>query len=104
MNIIIAAAGSDGDINPMIEVSQELASRGHNIAFVSNEHYRSKVQALGLRFVPLGDEVLFKHALAEPDLWHPTRSFSGVWRHMRETLQIGYDVLAQTLEIGRAHV
>jgi len=98
MNIIIAAAGSDGDINPMIEVSQELASRGHNIAFVSNEHYRSKVQALGLRFVPLGDEVLFKQALAEPDLWHPTRSFSGVWRHMRETLQIGYDVLAQTLD------
>lgn len=98
MNIIIAAAGSDGDINPMIEISQQLASRGHTVVFVTNEHYRDKIQTLGLRFVPLGDEALFQRALAEPDLWHHTRSFNGVWRHMRETLQLSYDVLNETLD------
>jgi UDP:flavonoid glycosyltransferase YjiC (YdhE family) len=33
MKIIVIALGSDGDINPMIEISLVLKARGHEVEF-----------------------------------------------------------------------
>ncbi|MBL0184408.1 MAG: glycosyltransferase [Candidatus Obscuribacter sp.] len=50
MKIIVIALGSDGDINPMIEISLVLKARGHEVEFLANGHFAKRVKAAGLTF------------------------------------------------------
>jgi rhamnosyltransferase subunit B len=51
--IVIATIGSLGDLHPCIALALELRRRGHRVTLASTEHYRSKVQDLGIAFHPI---------------------------------------------------
>ena len=53
MHIIVMAIGSDGDVNPMLEIAGELKSRGHSIDFFANGYFEEKVRERGFGFVAL---------------------------------------------------
>jgi rhamnosyltransferase subunit B len=48
--IVIATMWSLGDLHPCIALAQELGRRGHRVMIASTEHYRSKVEELGIEF------------------------------------------------------
>lgn len=60
--ILLATLGSLGDLHPFIALALELKRRGHQLTIASTEHYRRRVEAFGLSFVPI-----------RPD-WDPTDS------------------------------
>ena len=50
MHVILASAGTDGDVYPYIGLGTKLRSRGHRITLVANEHYQSQAAELGFSF------------------------------------------------------
>jgi rhamnosyltransferase subunit B len=48
--IVITTIGSLGDLHPQIAIALELRKRGHQIVFVAQSGYQSKIEALGFEF------------------------------------------------------
>jgi len=48
--LILALAGSDGDIHPHLGIGQELMARGHKVVFFCQEQYSQLVQRYGFEF------------------------------------------------------
>lgn len=95
MKFIVSAVGSDGDINPMIEISHALALRGHEVDFLANEYFENKVRRAGLAFYPIGDLALFESIVSDPRLWHPRQAFAAVWQTINDTLPLAYKGLEE---------
>ncbi|MES1201441.1 MAG: glycosyltransferase [Pseudomonadota bacterium] len=51
--IVLSAAGSAGDVHPVLTLAAELRRRGHRPVVATQEEYRSAVEVLGLEFHPL---------------------------------------------------
>jgi len=51
--ILFATVGSLGDLHPCLALALELQRRGHAPAIATIEYYRSKVEGLGLGFLPI---------------------------------------------------
>lgn len=54
MRILIAGAGSHGDVLPFIAIGREMSARGHEVFFFGNPYFREHVAGVGLAFVPVG--------------------------------------------------
>jgi UDP:flavonoid glycosyltransferase YjiC (YdhE family) len=52
-HIVIAPIGSLGDLHPCLALALELKRRGHRLTIAAAEHYRTKIEALGLVFRPM---------------------------------------------------
>lgn len=76
--ILLPTIGSSGDVFPMIGLGLELQRRGHHPVIMTNAHFAPMVTPLRLDFVPVGDEEMYRQVTANPDLWHPARSFNVV--------------------------
>ncbi|MBI5175385.1 MAG: glycosyltransferase [Candidatus Melainabacteria bacterium] len=100
VRILVTAVGSDGDINPMIEIARALLSRGHDVRFIANGSFAHKAEEVGLPFLPLGDSSLFQEVVSDPDLWHPRKGFSAVWRNINQSLPLSLELLEQNMEPG----
>ena len=100
VRILVTAVGSDGDINPMIEIARALLSRGHDVRFIANGSFAHKAEEVGLPFQPLGDSSLFQEVVSDPDLWHPRKGFSAVWRNINKSLPLSLELLEQNMEPG----
>ena len=85
MKICISTLGSDGDIQPYLALAKALSAAGHEILFHTMDHYRARVEKLGLRF----------HLMSE---WDPL-SAAELGRQMLATrnpakhIQLLYDTL-----------
>jgi UDP:flavonoid glycosyltransferase YjiC (YdhE family) len=51
--VLFATIGSLGDLHPCLALAVELRRRGHRVTVASTEFYRSKVEGLGIGFLPL---------------------------------------------------
>ncbi len=51
--ILIATIGSLGDLYPCLALALELGRRGCDVTIAATPYYRSKVEALGIRFTPI---------------------------------------------------
>ena len=51
--VLFATIGSLGDLHPCLALALELQRRGHRVTVASTEFYRSKVEGLGIGFLPL---------------------------------------------------
>lgn len=100
MKIIVTAVGSDGDINPMVEVSKKLLERGHQVEFCANAYFGQKVKNAGMTFLELGDERLYMEALQRPGVWDPRKGFHAVWQFVRESLELNYQIVKERIEPG----
>lgn len=54
MRIAILSLGSRGDIQPALALAQTLASRGHEVRFVSHSRFKRLAAGRGVTFLPLG--------------------------------------------------
>lgn len=52
--ILLTTTGSLGDLHPYLALGAGLRNRGHEVAVGTCEHYRGRVEALGLEFRPIG--------------------------------------------------
>ncbi len=50
---MFATVGSLGDLHPCLALALELQRRGHSVTIATIEYYRSKVESLGIGFLPL---------------------------------------------------
>ena len=55
--ILLTTAGSLGDLHPYLALGVGLKKRGHEVAVGTCEHYRGRVEALGLEFRPIGPHI-----------------------------------------------
>lgn len=101
MKFIVSAVGSDGDINPMIEISHALALRGHEVDFLANEYFENKVRRAGLDFYPIGDIALFESIVSDPRLWHPRQAFAAVWQTINDTMPLAYKGLVERVAASK---
>lgn len=73
--IVLNTFGSFGDLHPYLALAVELRRRGHEAVIATSEVYRQKVQAEGVRFVPVRPDV--GELLNQPEfvekLWHQER-------------------------------
>lgn len=69
-------------MNPFVGLGRELRRRGHEVRILTAEPFRETVEAEGLDFVPVLSAARFRRALADPDLWHPTRGLRAILRLM----------------------
>ncbi|HVZ99753.1 MAG TPA: glycosyltransferase [Caulobacterales bacterium] len=51
--IVLSAAGSAGDVHPVLTLAAELKRRGHRPVIATQAEYRPAVEAMGLEFHPL---------------------------------------------------
>src|ERR1700735_2202897 len=56
MRIVFSTYGTFGDVNPLIALSLELKRRGHKPVVAVPEMFRSKIEPLGIGFVPVRPE------------------------------------------------
>jgi rhamnosyltransferase subunit B len=75
LDILLPTIGSAGDVHPVIELGMELKRRGHQAAVVTNEFFEQQIRDAGLDFVALGTTGEALATIADPRLWHPTKSF-----------------------------
>jgi rhamnosyltransferase subunit B len=104
MKILVIAIGSDGDVNPMLEIAQELSGRGHRVEVLANEHFAYKCERAGLTFVEMGSAEHFQQAIDSPELWDKRKGFSAVWKLTYKNLPLAYDLIKSRIDPGNTVV
>lgn len=80
MRVLLCTLGSAGDAHPLLGVGRALIARGHAATLVTNPVFEDAARRQGLDFAPLGTREDYARTMADPDLWHPTRSFGVIAR------------------------
>ena len=100
MHIIVMAIGSDGDVNPMLEIAGELKSRGHSIDFFANGYFEEKVRERGFGFVALGEREQYELVVRDKNLWEPRKAFKTIWNNLKNYLLIQYQLVEEHIKPG----
>jgi sterol 3beta-glucosyltransferase len=58
MHVLILTYGSRGDVQPYVALGRGLLERGHVVTLATSVRFRDLVEAAGLRFGPLSDDML----------------------------------------------
>lgn len=96
LDILLPTIGSAGDVHPVIALGKALAQRGHRATVITNPLFEQQVRESGLGFVALGTLQEAEEAIADPRLWHPTRSFDCVVeRAILPNIERLYSILAE---------
>lgn len=82
MNILLAAIGTSGDVDPFVGLGRVLKQRGHQVTLIANRYFEHLVKRAELEFAPWGDAEEYKTKLNHPDFWDPQRSLSFAFREM----------------------
>jgi UDP:flavonoid glycosyltransferase YjiC (YdhE family) len=99
MRIVLAAEGTRGDLQPLIELGVRLSNAGHDIVLGGPPDFAEQAASRGVRFVPCGAS--FRAFLAEhADVvdGHPVRALTEGFRYLRERFETR---LATLLELTR---
>jgi rhamnosyltransferase subunit B len=75
LDILLPTIGSAGDVHPVIELASALKKRGHRATIITNQFFAQQVRDADLDFAALGTIQEAEAIIADPRLWHPTRSF-----------------------------
>ena len=58
MNVVISVFGSRGDVQPVAGLGLALQKRGHRVTLCAPENFADWSRRIGLRFVPIGSDIL----------------------------------------------
>lgn len=97
LRVLLAAAGSHGDVLPMVALGRELMGRGHEVLVFANPVFATYAQQAGLPFVPISSAEAYAALLGELVEDDPDRAFRRV---AEECAALGRDYYAAM----RAHV
>jgi len=76
LEILLPTIGSAGDVHPVIELGNALFKRGHKATVITNAFFEQQVREAGLDYVAMGTLHEAEQIIADPRLWHPTKSFA----------------------------
>jgi len=76
MEILLPTIGSAGDVHPVVELGIALKKRGNKAILITNAFFEQQVRDAGLDFVAMGTMQEAEQIIADPRLWHPTKSFA----------------------------
>ena len=94
MHCAVIALGSAGDVHPLAAIAKAMQERGHRVTLLANAQFANVAQHLELEFVPIGSVDDYRHALADPLLWHPRKSFEALWSHLEKSVAEVYEWIA----------
>ena len=94
MHFTVSPLGSAGDVHPFLGLALKLRDRGHDITFVTSGFFAETVRRHRLDFVELGTKQEFLEAVANPDLWSQSRSFTHVFNTVATVFRRHYEVIA----------
>jgi UDP:flavonoid glycosyltransferase YjiC (YdhE family) len=78
MRVLIATAGSHGDVLPFVALGREFAARGHEVIFYVNPFFLSYTTDSAIRFVPISTVEKYSSLFGELSDADPTRAFKRV--------------------------
>ncbi|MCV2353742.1 glycosyltransferase [Paucibacter sp. B2R-40] len=101
VRVLIATAGSHGDVLPFIALGQALAARGHEVLLFANPTFQARVEQAGLRFVGVGKlaehQALFRATAAAT----PNRAFELVAQELARLGPAYYQAMRAELRPAR---
>lgn len=68
--ILFATVPADGHVNPLTGLAYHLKKQGHDVRWYTSEHYRHKIEKLGIPFLPLQNAL---DLASDPDSLFPER-------------------------------
>lgn len=101
MHILISCVGSAGDVHPFIAIGQALARRGHAVELLTSPHFRTRIEAAGLAFTPVGTEADYERVVHHADLWNPRTCFPVLWQALQQRLVEAHRLLIARAQPGR---
>jgi len=57
MKVLLSPHGSRGDVQPQLVLGNELLRRGHTVTLAASPNFRGSVEARGIRFIPIGEDM-----------------------------------------------
>jgi len=101
MRLLMTALGSYGDVHPIVGLGAAMRARGHQVTVLTNPHFQSVVEGVGLDFLPLGTVEEYDELAHHKDLWHPMRGPRTVLKMgMSQTLRPIYELLEEHYRPG----
>ena len=94
-HVILAAAGTHGDVFPFVALGRALRSRGNRVTLAVNEQYRQLAIDQGFEFAALVSNEETLEFLSDPDLWHPVKCGLVGARWGVRCLRRQYDLLCE---------
>lgn len=76
MRVLICAAGTVGDVHPLVGIASAMRSRGHEVILLANPAYASLAQETGISFEPIGREEQLAELKSDSRAW----TYSGGWK------------------------
>ncbi len=101
-HIILASAGTYGDVFPFIALGLALRGRGHRVTLAANEEHRALAAELGFGFAALVSDEETHALLSDRDLWRPLRAARVGVRWAAGLLRRHYELLNGLAEDGDA--
>jgi rhamnosyltransferase subunit B len=86
LRILFVPFGSEGDVNPLLWLSEGMAARGHKPTFLITPHYGRLVEQRGFPWLPIGTEEEFVRFARDPRLWKNMQGTKMVVQGMLQTL------------------
>ena len=88
LHVVMAALGTSGDMYPFLALAVSLQRRGHRVTFFGPAPHERHARLAGVPFHAVGTVEDYQEALADPDLWHPQRSFKLIWQGLNRCLDL----------------
>lgn len=105
MKCIIVAYGSTGDILPMVGFALALQERGHDVAFLSNDHFRSLAEKHGLPFRSIGPAESYQALCEALDIDHLMENMAAMVKNMAvDTMRPTVEAIQQEKIAGQTIV
>ena len=100
MHAILIGFGSAGDVLPLVGIGRTLASRGHEVSVVANEHFGAAVARAKLEFIQFGSEELYQRGAADPSGTPPHQGFQSLMAVVAGATRPLYEMLAERFVPG----
>lgn len=101
VRVLIATAGSHGDVLPFVALGQALAARGHEILLFANPQFQRMVEQAGLRFVGIGSQQDHHALFSATAAANATRAFELVAQQLAQLGPAYYQAMKAELRLGR---
>ncbi len=100
MHVIMSCIGTYGDVLPHIAVGATLASRGHEVQFLTSEYFKPQVEAAGLPFTSVMSAERYLAGVRDPAVWQQKTAFRASWKHFAPCMAAGFAALSRHVRPG----
>ncbi|MCJ2007417.1 glycosyltransferase [Methylobacterium sp. E-041] len=94
MRVQIIAAGTHGDVLPMVAIGVELALRGHAVTLAAPAPFAASAVRAGLSFHALCTQAEYDRLIGTPNLWRPWRGVQTMFEAVASLAEPTYRWLA----------